>query len=62
MIILGYLFGFFMQKDLTIIISGYLFGFFMQKGQVFAPQNIIDQFTFDKFIMLEMFLHIANLF
>jgi uncharacterized membrane protein YedE/YeeE len=46
-------------KIITMIISGYLFGFLMQKGQVFAPQNIIDQFTLDKFIMLKMFLSAA---
>eukprot|EP00801_Mesodinium_rubrum_P004401 Mrub_04404.p1 GENE.Mrub_04404~~Mrub_04404.p1 ORF type:complete len:373 (-),score=154.65 Mrub_04404:159-1223(-) len=31
----------------------------MQKGQVFAPLNIADQFTFEKFIMLKMFLSAA---
>jgi hypothetical protein len=42
-----------------MIISGFIFGFLMQKGQVFAPMNISDQFTFDKFIMLKMFLSAA---
>ena len=46
-------------KIITMIISGYIFGFLMQKGQVFAPLNIADQFTFEKFIMLKMFLSAA---
>lgn len=42
-----------------MIISGYLFGFLMQKGQVFAPQIVAAQFTFESFIMLKMFLAAA---
>jgi len=42
-----------------MIVSGYVFGFLMQKGQVYAPQNISLQFTFERFIMLKMFLAAA---
>ena len=44
----------------TVLIMGILFGFFMNKARVFEPKVIRDQFRFERFIMLKMFLAAAG--
>ncbi|KAL4216604.1 hypothetical protein ACF0H5_024327 [Mactra antiquata] len=40
----------------TTVICGLLFGFCLGKGRVFEPKSIRDQFVFESFIMLKIFL------